>query len=159
MASLFTNIRRRRGLLLKILIAVPIFWFALIGLSVVLTDQNENYERSQAKFVQIDKIHNLQKSDIRINHVNVNKDLNPKNPHKVILEKPDVARLELKEKLQNEAREHFQRKENGRNRAENTGDSILKNENMQMHVKEVVLPKKVTIATVDPNAPGLYKLV
>ena len=96
MAGLFTILRRRRNLVCKLIIVVPILWFALIGVTVVFTEDNNSLGSRQI-FANVGKARdsNIERR-IDDNNNNIDKNHNNddiKNPNQIVIERPASGRL------------------------------------------------------------------
>lgn len=148
-----TSFRRKRNLLFKIVIGIPVLWFSFIGLSVVISGGPfpDVSRHSAPTAPESNAVRHVR--DIHQNEVASDEDRSaprpPHNPPPAVVVDPEQRprpqgvnpdRERLQEAMQRDAElELRQREQDRRQQRQSTKDN-----------------KKVVVPTAEPNAPGEY---
>jgi hypothetical protein len=152
-------VRRKRGLLLKIIIAVPLLWFSMIGFLVVMTgssgsDTNRPDEKSGMVFRGVrENTDRVRTTKISLDHYPaVAKD----QPDQPVLEQPNNDRMRLLERMREDAANNLRKNEQV---LRENKDQKMKMEEPMNPFHDHILQNRVANEgppkpQIDPNAPG-----
>ena len=161
--------RRKRGLVFKIILAIPVVWFAFIGLAVI-TGNHDDGDGGNPRFQHARDVAND-------NHGGGDegvKQMNQRPAQQPVIEKPNPDKMRLEEKMRADAAEELRLQEE-RRRVEKMAEDAAKritpspphphrehpgnvappihdNDGQRLSMEEV----KKHIPTASPDAPGKY---